>query len=106
VRQSCYGAFESLNPASPRAILAKVEDEEKRKHLNELLIAAKSYLQAGRHVSKSGAQIGEFAGGPPGCGVRAPHNENGCLVRGASPGRVTCGHDRIHAVRPLRPFEA
>jgi hypothetical protein len=61
VLQSCYGACESLNPASPKSILAKVADDERRKHVNDLLIAAKAYLHAGRHVSKAGAQVGEFA---------------------------------------------
>jgi len=60
VLQSCHGAFESLSPGAPKDVLAKLADEEKRKRLDTLLVAAKNYLHAGRHVSKSGTRIGEF----------------------------------------------
>jgi hypothetical protein len=60
VLQSCHGAFESLSPGAPKDVLAKLTDPEKRKHLDELLLAAKAYLHAGRHVSKAGARLGEF----------------------------------------------
>jgi hypothetical protein len=59
VLQSCYAAFDSLEGA-PKEILAKLDDNEKRKQVDELLLKAKVYLNAGRHVSKTGLQAGEF----------------------------------------------
>lgn len=60
VLQSCHGAFESLGPGAAKAILAKLSDVEKRKHVDALLMTAKNYLHAGRHISKTGTRIGEF----------------------------------------------
>jgi hypothetical protein len=60
VLQACYGAFESLSPGAPKAILAKLTDLEKRKRLDELLVTAKTYLHAGRHVSRTGTRLGDF----------------------------------------------
>lgn len=60
VLQECYATFESL-PGAPKNIFDKVSDPAKQKQLNELMKVAKDYFQAGRHVSKSGPQPGEFA---------------------------------------------
>jgi hypothetical protein len=60
VLQACYGGFESLSPGAAKDVLAKLTDLEKRKHLDELLVKAKTYLHAGRHISKTGARLGDF----------------------------------------------
>ena len=60
VLQECYATFESL-PGAPKNIFDRVSDPAKQKQLNELMRAAKDYFQAGRHVSKTGPQSGEFA---------------------------------------------
>jgi hypothetical protein len=49
-----------VSPGAAKDVLAKLTDEEKRKHLDTLLVAARNYLHAGRHVSKTGTRVGEF----------------------------------------------
>ncbi len=60
VFSSCRAVFESI-VQDPRRILEQVEDDDKRQKVDELLKQANAYFHAGRHVSKSGPQQGEFA---------------------------------------------
>ncbi len=56
---SCYAAFEGLE-GFPKRIFDAIEDEGKRRKVDELLKQTNAYFHAGRHVSKSGPQQGEF----------------------------------------------
>ncbi len=59
VFSSCRAAFEALDGA-PKNIFDRIEDEGKRRRVDQLLREAVAYYHAGRHVSKSGPQQGEF----------------------------------------------
>ncbi len=52
-------ACEAL-PGAPQQIFAALPDNEKRKEVNELVKAYTSFLNAGRHVSKTGETEGQF----------------------------------------------
>jgi len=56
---ACRAIFESLEGA-PKQIFDQMQDEEKRKRVNDLLLQTMTYFHTGRHVSKSGPQQGEF----------------------------------------------
>ncbi len=60
VLQRCYSAFEALEGA-PKAVFEREPDEEKRVQLNAVLLAVKTFMHSGRHVSRSGAASGGFA---------------------------------------------
>ncbi len=60
VLQRCYAAFEALEGA-PTRVFEAVDDEPKRKQLNDALRTAKDFMHEGRHVSKSGASEGAYA---------------------------------------------
>ncbi len=59
VFQYCRAMIESLE-GYPKRIFAALGDEEKRQKVDALLDQAGKYFHAGRHVSKTGPQQGEF----------------------------------------------
>lgn len=60
VLQRCHAAFEALQGA-PKAVFDREPDPAKRKQLDEALAAAKMFMHSGRHTSKTGELVGEFA---------------------------------------------
>lgn len=60
VLQKCHAVFESLRPRSPKTLFDSVSDPEKRRHVNELVLKTKGFLQSGRHVAKDGTLAGDF----------------------------------------------
>lgn len=60
VFQSCRAVFEGIEGAPKNNFDNAIVDDEKRKKVDELLKYAVAYFHAGRHVSKSGPQQGEF----------------------------------------------
>jgi len=63
VLNRCHAAFETLgrSPAAFEQLFAPISDESKRKDINVLLKQTKGYLNAGRHVNRSGEDVGTFA---------------------------------------------
>ncbi len=59
VFQYCRAMIESLG-GYPKQIFAALGDEEKRQKIDALLDQTGKYFHAGRHVSKTGPQQGEF----------------------------------------------
>lgn len=59
VFQYCKGMIEAL-PGWPKEIFSGMLDRSKAEHLDRLVLAAKHYLDHGRHVAQGGAQEGDF----------------------------------------------